>query len=334
MIKAAVVGVNHIGQIHCQAYQQNQNVELVAICDLNQALVESVGKDLGVKTYDSLPVMLEKEEIDVISIATGGVENGSHHFEPAMMAIRAGKDVLVEKPLSNQLTEATEMIQYAKEKKVRLACNLNHRFVPVAYKGKEWINNGELGTPLFMNMKLTIGNPNESTPWIHLRALHPHSVDVMRYFCGDVRRVQAFMTRAPGRSVWSTASINLEFESGAVGHLMGSYDMYNGHPIEYCEVGGNKGRFVIDNVFETITMYPHGSEEIKGVRNSILTGMDGFNDTFKNRINHFIQQIKEGVSPEEVEGSGKDALAAQQVIEAAIRSHEENGAVIEIEKVK
>lgn len=333
MIKAAVVGVNNIGKIHCRAYQQNQDVELVAICDLNKALAESVGKDLGVRTYDSLATMLEKEEIDVISIATGGVENGSHHFEPAMMAIRAGKDVLVEKPLSNQLTEAEEMIQYAKENKVRLACNLNHRFVPVAYKGKEWISKGDLGNLLFINMKLTIGNPNESTPWIHLRALHPHSVDVMRYFCGDVRRVQAFMTRAPGRSVWSTASINLEFESGAVGHLMGSYDMYNGHPIEYCEVGGNKGRFIIDNVFENISMYPHGSDEIKVVRNSILTGMDGFNDTFKNRINHFIQQIKEGVSPEHIEGSGRDALAAQQVIEAAIRSHEKNGAVIDIKKV-
>ncbi|GGH75825.1 putative dehydrogenase [Pullulanibacillus pueri] len=330
MIKAAVVGVNHIGRVHCQTYRENKDVEFVAICDLDQALADSVAKEFGVHAYTDVELMIEKEEIDVVSIATGGVENGSHHFEPAMLALKAGKDVLVEKPISNRLDEARKLVDLAKQQNVRLGCDLNHRFVPTAYKAKEWIQEGALGALLFINMKLTIGNPNESSPWLHLRALHPHSIDVMRYFCGDVKRVQAFMTKAPGRTVWSTASINLEFASGAVGHLMGSYDMSNHHPIEYCEVAGNKGRFVIDNVYEQVTLYPHHTPELKVIRNAILTGMGEFNDTLKNRINFFVQQIKEKVMPENIEGSGQDALAAQEVIEAAIRSHEEGGAVIEV----
>jgi UDP-N-acetylglucosamine 3-dehydrogenase len=211
-----------------------------------------------------------------------------------------------------------------------LACNLNHRFVPAAQKAKQLIDNGELGTLLFIQMKLTIGNPNESSPWIHMRALHPHSFDVIRYFAGDIRRVQAFMTRAPGRTVWSTASINLEFASGAVGHLTGSYDMYNAHPIEYCEVAGNQGRFVIDNVYESMVFYPHRSDELKVFRNSVLTGMGGFNDTFRNRINAFIDQIHDNVAPDLIDGSGADALAVQEIIEAAILSHMNNGAVVDI----
>jgi len=299
---------------------------------LNGELANSVASELKVKAYTDLRVMLAKEKIDVVSIATGGIENGSHHYEPAMIAMEAGKDIIVEKPLSNNIDEAREMVEFARKKGVRLACNLNHRFVPAAYKAKEWIDNGKLGSLLFINMKLTIGNPNESTPWIHMRALHPHSIDVIRYFAGDIRRVQAFMTKAPGRTVWSTASINLEFESGAVGHLTGSYDMDNKHPIEYCEVAGNRGRFTIDNVFENVSFYPHNSEEMKVVRNSVLRGMNGFNETFKNRINHFINEIKDGVPPEQIDGSGADALAAQEVIEAAIQSHLENGAVIEVNK--
>jgi UDP-N-acetylglucosamine 3-dehydrogenase len=333
LLKAAVVGVNHIGKIHCRYYQEHRDVQLVAVCDLNESLVKTVANECKVNAYTDLKTMLKDEEIDVISVATGGKENGSHHYEPAMLAIEAGIDVLVEKPLSNCIKEAREMVEYARLQNVRLACNLNHRFVPAAHLAKEWIDKGDLGTLLFVNMKLTIGNPNESSPWIHLRALHPHSIDVMRYFAGDIRRVQAFMTKAPGRTVWSTASINLEFESGAVGHLTGSYDMDNNHPIENCEVAGNNGRLIIDNVYENLTFYPHKSSEMKVVRNSVLNGMSGFNETFKNRINSFISDIKRSVEPEYVAGSGLDALSAQEVIEAAIRSQNENGAVIEIPKL-
>ncbi|MBS4199268.1 Gfo/Idh/MocA family oxidoreductase [Bacillus sp. FJAT-49732] len=334
MIKVAVVGVNHIGKLHCRYYQENPHAQLVAICDLNKELVERVALNFGVPAYSDLTHMLKQEEIDVVSVATGGFENGSHHYEPAMLAMEYGKDVLVEKPISNNITEAREMVDYAEKQKVRLACNLNHRFVPTAYKAKEWIDNGDLGTLLFINMKLTIGNPNESSPWIHMRALHPHSIDVMRYFCGDIRRVQAFMTKAPGRSVWSTASINMEFASGAVGHLTGSYDMDNGHPIEFCEVAGTEGRFIINDVYNEMTLFPHKSSEMKVFKNSVLSGINGFNETFKNRIDTFIQEIKDGVYPDKMTGSGMDALAAQEVIEAIICSHIENGKVIEVKSIK
>ncbi|MCR2822811.1 Gfo/Idh/MocA family protein [Lederbergia panacisoli] len=333
MIKVAVVGVNHIGKLHCRFYNENPDAQLVAICDLNKELVEKVAANYGVPSYSDLTVMLKSEEIDVVSVATGGFENGSHHYGPAMLAMKYGKDVLVEKPISNNISEAKEMVDYARKQKIRLACNLNHRFVPTAYIAKEWIEKGDLGTLLFINMKLTIENPNETSPWIHMRALHPHSIDVMRYFCGDVRRVQAFMTKAPGRTVWSTASINMEFESGAVGHLTGSYDMDNRHPIEFCEVAGTKGRFTINDVYNELTFYPHKSQELKMYKNSVLSGINGFNETFKHRLDTFIQEIKKGVSPKNITGSGVDALAAQEVIEAIIYSQIENGKVIDLKDI-
>ncbi|UOQ50377.1 Gfo/Idh/MocA family oxidoreductase [Gracilibacillus caseinilyticus] len=334
MQKVAVVGLGNIGKTHCKFYNENPNVELVAVCDLMEENANAVAHLYSAKPYDDIATMLAEEEIDVVSIATAGEENGGDHYEPAVLAIEAGKNTLVEKPISNDIVKARKMVQLAKEKNVRLVSNLNHRFVPPAYKGKELIEKGELGTLLFLNMKLTIQNPAETSPWFHLRALHPHSVDVMRYFAGDVKRVQAFMTKAPGREIWSTASINLEFASGAVGHLTGSYDMAVRHPIEYCEVAGNKGRFVIDNVYEHFTFYPHDSDELLTMRNSIMTGVGSFQETFKNRLDHFIQQIEDGVPPADMEASGAHALAGQEVIEAAIRSQLENGAVIDIPTVE
>lgn len=330
MIKVAVIGLNHIGLIHCRVYKEHPDVELVAVCDLRGDMARSAAERFGARPYDNVQSMLANEEIDVVSVATGGVENGSHHMEPVMQAIEAGKDVLVEKPISNRLSEARIMTDAAAARGVRLACNLNHRFVPAAQRAKSWIEQGDLGHLLFINMKLTIGNPNETSPWIHMRALHPHSFDVLRYFAGDVARVQAFMTKAPGRSVWSTASINLEFASGAVGHLTGSYDMFGGHPIERCEVAGTNGRFVLDNVYESLTLFPRESDEQRVFKNSIFSNSQGFDSTFFNRIGAFIQEVRDGVPPDQISASGADALAVQRIIEAAIRSQQENGAPMSI----
>ena len=133
-------------------------------------------------------------------------------------------------------------------------------------------------------MALWINNPNESSPWFHMRALHPHSIDVMRTFGGPIVKVQAFMHKAPGRAIWSNASVNVQFDSGAVGHLIGSYDAANYHPIERCEVAGSKGRFVIENVFQRLEFFPRDSRDKLVVENPIMGGMAGFDDTFRNRI--------------------------------------------------
>jgi len=330
MIKVAVVGVNNIGNIHCRAYDKHPDTRLAAVCDLMEERARAAGETYRAPAYTDVATMLREEEIDVVVVATSGVENGSHHFAPVMAALDAGKDVLVEKPISNDIEEARRMVAFAREKGVRLACNLNHRFTPAAFRAKELVSGGKLGAMLFLNMRLTIHNRSDATEWQHMRALHPHSVDVMRFFAGDVKRVQSFMTKAPGRTSWSTVSVNMEFASGAVGHLTGSYDMSMRHPIEFCEAAGTEGRFVIENVYESMTFYPHQSNDLLVVRNPLFGGMQGFNDTFARRIDRFIEQVKSGAAPEEIEASGADALAAQEVIEAAIRSHTLGGLPVEV----
>jgi len=246
-----------------------------------------------------------------------------------MQALEAGAHVLVEKPISNNIQEARQMVARARERGRCLGVDLNHRFVPIAQRARQCIDEGRLGELVFINMSLWIGNRTEASPWFHLRALHPHSIDIMRYFCGDIVKVQAFLKRASHRRIWSTASINMLFKSGTVGHLTGSYDMTTRHPIERCEVGGTKGRFVLENVYESLQLYLHDSDETVLVRNNIMSGVGSFRDTFRNRIHRFLEQISQGARPEEIEGSGAEGLAAQEVIEAAIRSWE-TGTVVEV----
>ena len=329
MLKVAVVGMRAIGNNHAQVYHRSDRASLVAVCDLVEERAQSAAETYGAKGYTDLEEMLANEELDAVSVATGGIENGGDHYVPTMASLEAGKHVLCEKPISNDIVRAREMVRKAEEMGLCFGIDLNHRFVPPAAKARAWIDDGRLGDLLLINMTMWIDNPNETSEWFHLRALHPHSIDIMRYFCGDVKRVHAFLNRAPGRICWSNAQINMEFDNGVVGHLTGSYDAAPRHNLERCEVMGSAGRFVLDNCFEELTFYPRRGEELTVVRNSIMGGISGFGATFHSRINRWIEQLGAGAAPDEIEASGADGLAVQEVIEAAIRSWRE-GIIAEV----
>ena len=322
MLKVAVIGVGNIGNIHAPNYKADPLSELVAVCDIIPERADKAAAKYGVRAYYSVEDLLRHEQLDAVSICTAGAENGGDHFTPTMQCLEAGLHVLGEKPISNDIIKARQMVAKADEKGVYYGINLNHRFVPPAAIAKQWVTKGRLGDLLLINMTMWINNPNETSPWFHLRALHPHSLDIMRYFCGDVEQVHAFLNRAPGRVCYSNAQINLRFANGVVGHLTGSYDTDPRHNLERCEVLGTKGRFVLDNLYEELTFYPRGGQELTVIRNSIMGGLSGFDATFTNRIHRWLEQVTARVDRKEIEASGREGLAVQEIIEAAIRSHE------------
>ena len=110
-LKVGVVGLRGIGTNHANCYAQDELAALVAVCDVVKAQVDSVAERFGVKAYYSLKQMVEGEpDLDIVDISTGGNENGSWHYQPTMEALEYGKHVLVEKPLSNDVGEAREMV--------------------------------------------------------------------------------------------------------------------------------------------------------------------------------------------------------------------------------
>jgi predicted dehydrogenase len=328
-IRTAVIGAGNIGKTHSRVYKANPLAELVAICDMDRARADAAAQEFGIKAYYDVDELLRSEKPQMVSVATAGTENGSHHYQPTMQVLAAGVHVLVEKPISNDLSQSKEMVAEAKKRGVCMAVDLNHRFTPATKLAKEKITSGELGQVLFVNMNLWIANRKDDPPYFHLRALHSHSVDVMRHMAGDVEQVQAFFTQGPGRSSWSNASINMRFTSGALGHLTGSYDMHgpDRHSIERTEVGGTKGRVVIDNSTVDFYWFPHASKESVHVHNA--GGMVSFSETFGTRLGRWLEQLSEGAKPDDIEGSGEEGLKALAVQEAAIKSHE-TGKVVDV----
>lgn len=323
-LKIAIVGMGNIGNTHARVYQGRDDVEIVAVCDIIKERSDKAAEAYSCQGFYSVREMLDSGlQIDAVSMATAGVENGGDHYTPTMELLEAGLPVLGEKPISNEIEKAKEMVARAKEKNLRYGVNLNHRFTPAAKRAKEWVDSGRLGTINMIDMTMWINNPNESSPYFHMRALHPHSIDVMRYFAGDVEKVHAFFKKGEGRQIWSNVQVNMLFKSGIIGHLRGSYDGDFGKGsfgLETLEVVGSKGRFILRDACEMLEYYPRFSREVETY--AYLGGMLGFGETFGSRIGRWVEQNLAGAGPEEIEGSGEEALKAQLVIEAAIESWE------------
>lgn len=320
MQKVCVIGCGNIGNLHADLYREIEDAELIGVCDIDHARADAAAKRLGVRAYYTVSDMLDAARPTMVSVATGGYEYGSDHYEPTMRALRAGVAVLCEKPICNEIPQAVEMVETARAANVNFGVNLNHRFTPAAVLARNWVDEGRLGHLLFINMSMWIKNPRESSPWFQIKSLHPHTVDIMRYYGGDIEAVQCFAAKAPGREIYSTAQFNMRFRNGALGHLTGSYDIERGHPMERCEVAGVNGRFVIDDIYREATLYPAGNPEKTVYTNPLFGGMTGFRDTFKNRLISFVNEMNTGTSPDKIDGSGADALAAQKVLAAAIES--------------
>jgi len=311
-----------IGNIHATMYKEDPLAELVGVCDWDKARADASAAKFGTRAFYDVQQMLETLQPDICSVTTGGKEYGSEHYLPTIQALEFGCHVLGEKPISNEVEEGEEMVAKAQAKGVCYGINLNHRFTPAARLAKSWVEAGRIGHQLFINMSMWIMNPRESSPYFHLKALHPHTIDVMRYFCGDIEAVHCFATKAPGRAIWSTAVFNMKFKNGAVGTLTGSYDIERGHPMERCEVAGTKGRFVIEDMYREVTLYPAGNLEKTIYTNPLFGGFREFSDTFRDRIHRFLEQVGAGVDPTQIDGSAVEGLAAQKVIAAAIESME------------
>lgn len=337
MQRTCVVGMGPIGYRHARAYTESDKAQLVGVCDRSPALARKAGEDFGVPCFTSAREMFAALQPDIVSIATGGYEYSSDHYEPTMEALAAGCHVLGEKPISNDLHHAVEMVETAERLGLCYGIDMNHRFTPAARQAKKWQTDGRLGSLLFCNMALWIGKfmPLDSE-FYHLKALNPHSINIMQYFCGPIKEVSTFAMKAPGRDIYSTQSTAMRFTCGAVGHLTSSYDIQRGHPMERCEVAGTDGRFVFEDMWREAVLYPANSPLKEVFTNPVFDGPNRFScfyDTFRSRIHAFVDQVDSGCRPEEIDGSGREGLEASRVIHAMIRSVRENGAVIQVQDV-
>jgi predicted dehydrogenase len=350
-LRVGVVGMGGIGNTHAACYKKDELAELVAVCDVVKEKADKAAEKYGVKAYYTLRDMLANEELDVVDVCTSGYENGSWHFEPTMEALDAGKHVLCEKPLSNDIGEAREMVRFAASKKLYLGCNLNHYFTPTAAKAKKYMEEGSIGETIYLLFRMGFHGGEETyspsktlrfnLPYAHMKAFLTHPFSVMRYFCGDITHVQTFSTKPGFRKnrgdlLLSVNSVHVKFANDTVGYLLSQRGdcVWGLGGWWSCEVAGSKGTFCIENCIEKLTYWPAPKPgERYGLGEApepevMDTGIKDFGQTFPLRIHAFLEDVTNGVPHEHLRASGRDALATLEYIWAVIESYENGGALV------
>jgi predicted dehydrogenase len=349
-LNVAIVGMGGIGNAHAGCYSENPLAKLVAVCDIVREKADAAAEKFGARAFYSEEDMLKAmPEIDIVSITTSGYDNGSMHCEPAMLALSYGKGVLGEMPTCAAVRAARVLVSHAAKGRLYLGCNLNHYFTETAGRAKKLQESGGVGELVYCIHKVgfngsetTYGgvmSPRWQTPYSHVKAFCAHPFSVMRYFCGDIMQVQAFMDR-PGvrRSardpMLSINSIHVRFANGGVGYLISQRGdaMFGLGGWWSYEHAGTKGTFCIENCVEKLHYWNIDKVENPGMASpapeTFDTGIKDFNATFPTRINAFLEDITNKVPCEHIRASGRDALATLEYTFAAIKSYEHGGALV------
>ena len=227
-IKIAVVGCGRISAKHFDAISNYpDSLELVAICDVNQKIVDQHSSKFRVKGYISMLEMLDSENIDIVTICTpSGI-----HPDQAILAADHGVHVITEKPMATRWSDGLRMVRACDNAGVRLFVVKQNRNNSTLKLLKRAISEKRFGKIYMVNLNVFWTRPQEyydSAKWRGTWELDggafmnqaSHYVDLIEWLIGPVDSVQAMTaTQARDIEVEDTGVMNIRWRSGALGSM-------------------------------------------------------------------------------------------------------------------
>lgn len=254
-----VIGLN-FGLGRCRQILEVPEAELVAVASRTEATAQRVGGELGVDAYADYRRLLDREDVDVVCVFT---PNASHR-DIAIDAAKAGKHLIVTKPLEITLERVDAIVEATEQAGVKLATEYVERFKPGHYLGYRAIADGSLGRLVTGEFAYKCFRPQSyytgtRGTWavdgggvMLLQAIH--SLDVMLWYMGDVASVMAMQgTLTHEMESEDTAMALVTFTSGAIATMVGTTTFHNTRPgglygggsMTRVEVGGTKGSLIL-----------------------------------------------------------------------------------------
>ncbi|MGD8166250.1 Gfo/Idh/MocA family protein [Herbiconiux sp. P16] len=316
-LRVAVVGAGGWGAQHARVFSSRADTELVAIAGRTPSRVEARASEFGVPAYTELQRMLDETRPDLVSVCLPN----EGHFDATRELLLAGADLLVEKPLVFDLAEADELLAIARERDTFFALNFNHRYAEAVQRAKAAIDAGELGDIVFATWRFG-GEANHGTSrHANLIETQCHGFDMLEHLVGPISALSAHMTDKTYGD-WSTLAIALDFESRAVGTMLGSYDSSYAYPdSQLIEVNGTEGRLVIRDTVRQLEISRAGDAERRVWQAGYFDDeARGFHQTFDRHVDAIVAALQAGRRPPVPADAGRRALA---LATAAIRSFEE-----------
>lgn len=168
-IRCAVIGVGYLGRFHAQKYKMLSNAELIAVCDVNQTACEAVSQELAVSPCFNYEELFGK--VDAVSIAA----TTNKHFDIAKACLQQGIHVLIEKPITETLEQADELIALARKHHAKIQVGHLERFNSARLAVDEYLEE-----PLFIESeRLAPFNPRGTDVNVILD-LMIHDIDIIQ----------------------------------------------------------------------------------------------------------------------------------------------------------
>ena len=251
----AIIGTGMISRFHARAIADVRGAKLVACYNRTAEKAQAFAAEHGCLAYDSLNALLADNKVDAVAITTAS----GAHLEPAVAAARAGKHIIIEKPLEITLKRCDKIIHECEKHGVKLSTVFQSRFHDSSLKLKQAVDAGRFGT-------LTLGDAY--VKWWRSQEYYDggawrgtwridgggalmnqaiHTVDLLTWLMGPVEKVQAFTaTLAHERiEVEDVATATLTFANGALGVIEASTGVYPGY-LKRIELHGTRGSAVLE----------------------------------------------------------------------------------------
>lgn len=266
-IRFAVIGYGHIGKRHAAMIQQNDECELVAIADTNEALAKDM-QGSGISFFSSLESFLDSGiKADVVTIAT---PNGLHATQ-AMKAIGAGHHVVVEKPMGLHRKECEEVIHTALSRSRHLFCVMQNRYSPPSEWLKQIVADGVLGK-VYMVQVNCYWNRDEryykAGSWHGTKQLDggtlftqfSHFIDLLYWVFGDVEDIKSCFSSFNHDKLTEfedSGVVHFRFSKGGMGSINFSTSVWDKNLESSMTVIGEHGSLKVGGQYMDKVEYCH-----------------------------------------------------------------------------
>ena len=320
MLNAAVIGIGSMGKNHARIYAELDNVNLAALADTNETLVNELAEKYNAKAYTDYKDMLKNEKLDLVSIAVPTKK----HKEVALEAINKKINVLIEKPIAADIEEAKEIIGAAKKNKVKLTVGHVERFNPSIVELKKRLEKNELGKIYKINI-IRIGPfPPKIRDVGIITDLGVHDLDIIRYLTGsEVKRLYAETEQMIHTQYEDLLAAILKLENNTI--VVMSVNWLTPIKVREILVIGEKGAFKADTLKEDLYFIKNPAIKKEFTYQELKKGITGEmtklnlnkEEPLKAEIKSFINAI---TSNKEPAVTGEDALKALELAQKLMES--------------
>lgn len=341
-VRVGIVGFGAIARMYYDCFKEVGNSEVIAVADVNEKNLESAKNEYGIQhVFKDWKEMLKKvKDLDAVCVCTPN----KLHYKPTIDALKAGKHVLVEKPMAMNAKEAAEMVKVSREAKKVLQVGFQWRFSSTAQYIKNYINAGVLGDICYIRVQALRrrGVPNwgvfgrkELQGGGPLIDIGVHMLELAHYLAGSPQPVAArgacytylgnkkcdVACRWPDwdyktYTVEDLATGYIVFENGMTLSIESSFIAHIEKDLHNVQIFGTKGGANFDPpcIFTDMNGY------MVNIEPDYLPGSDGpFKYVFVCKVRHFVECILDG---KPCISSGEDGLVIQQMLDAIYESAE------------